>query len=200
MSDLPTWYPDANEAKPAPMPLLRVQAFLNTVDLEQGVDRLADPDSARDWLIDAGMVGPDRPVSAAELAAGREVRDCLRSLLEAVGDGDGDGDDGGGVRAEDLEALRSLAAEHSARLTVADGGALGIECARSDTLGDGLFELLLIIRGAQEDGTWSRLKMCANPECQWVFYDRSRNQQGNWCDMAVCGNRLKNRQLRARRR
>ena len=201
MADLPTWYPDPDEAKPAPMPLLRVQAFLNTVDLEQDVDRLADPDSSRDWLIDAGLVGPNRAVSAAELATAREVRDCLRSLLEAVGGDDGGGGgDGVGVQAEDLDALRSLAAAHSARLTVADGGALAIECARADTLGDGLFELLLIIRGAQEDGSWSRLKMCANPDCQWVFYDRSRNQQGNWCDMAVCGNRLKNRQLRARRR
>ncbi|MBV8217430.1 MAG: CGNR zinc finger domain-containing protein [Solirubrobacterales bacterium] len=197
MSNLPAWYPDSDEAKPAPMPLLRVQAFLNTVDLEEGLDRLADPDEARDWLIDAGLLSPDRPVSAAELAAGREVRDCLRSLLEAGSGSLGDGD---GVRAEDLETLRTLAAEHSARLTVASGGALGIECSSADTLGDGLFELLLIIRGAQEDGSWSRLKMCANPDCQWVFYDRSRNQQGNWCDMAVCGNRLKNRQLRARRR
>jgi len=193
VTDLPTWYPDPDEAKPAPFPLLRVQAFLNTVDLDQDVDRLVDPDSARDWLLDAGLVGFDRPVSAAELAAAREVRDCLRTLLGTAGDG-------AGVRAEDLEALRRLAAEHSARLTVADGGALEIECARADTLGDGLFELLLIIRGAQEDGSWSRLKMCANPDCHWVFYDRSRNQQGNWCDMAVCGNRLKNRQLRARRR
>jgi predicted RNA-binding Zn ribbon-like protein len=197
VTDLPTWYPDPDEAKPAPMPLLRVQAFLNTLDLEQEVDRLEDPSSARDWLIDAGLVGPDRPVSTTELAAAREVRDCLRSLLEP---GDGDGDVGARVQAEDLEALRSLAAEHSARLTVGDGGALAIECAPADSLGDGLFELLLIIRRAQEDGSWSRLKMCANPDCQWVFYDRSRNQQGNWCDMAVCGNRLKNRQLRARRR
>ena len=195
MTDLPSWYPDSEEAKPAPMPLLRVQAFLNTVDLEQDVDRLADPGLARDWLIDAALVGTDRPVSAAELAAAREVRDCLRSLLEADGDSGG-----GGVHAEDLEALRTLAAEHSARLTVADGGALGLACGGAGTVGDGLFELLLIIRGAQEDGTWSRLKMCANPDCRWVFYDRSRNQQGNWCDMAVCGNRLKNRQLRARRR
>jgi predicted RNA-binding Zn ribbon-like protein len=203
VTDLPTWYPDADEAKPAPMPLLRVQAFLNTLDLEQGVDRLADPELARDWLVDAGLVGRDRPVSPADVAVAREVRDCLRSLLEADGDdggGDGDANGGGGVRAEDLEALRTLAAEHSPRLTVADGGALGIECARADTVGDGLFDLLLVIRSAQEDGSWSRLKMCANPDCRWVFYDRSRNQQGNWCDMAVCGNRLKNRQLRARRR
>jgi predicted RNA-binding Zn ribbon-like protein len=83
---------------------------------------------------------------------------------------------------------------------VSAGGVLELENARGEDLGDALFELLLVIRRAQEDGTWSRLKVCANPDCQWAFYDRSRNQQGNWCDMAVCGNRLKNRQLRARRR
>ena len=63
-----------------------------------------------------------------------------------------------------------------------------------------LFDLLLIIRAAQEGGSWTRLRACANPDCGWVFYDRSRNQQGSWCAMAVCGNRLKNRRLRARRR
>ena len=41
--------------------------------------------------------------------------------------------------------------------------------------------------------------MCGNSECRWAFYDRSRNQQGLWCEMAVCGNRLKNRAFRARK-
>jgi predicted RNA-binding Zn ribbon-like protein len=75
-----------------------------------------------------------------------------------------------------------------------------IENARDEDVEDRLFGLLLVIRQAQQDGTWRRLKVCANPDCRWVFYDRSRNQQGNWCDMAVCGNRIKNRQLRARQR
>lgn len=193
VTDLPSWYPDAGEAKPAPMPLLRVQAFLNTVDVEDDIDRLAEPTEAREWLIDAGLLGRDGRVSAAELEVAREVRDSLRGLLEGAGDGDD-------VPARDLDALRTLAAGHSARLRVSDGGALGLEGAGGDALEDGLFEILLTIRAAQEDGSWSRLKMCANPDCQWVFYDRSRNQHGNWCDMAVCGNRLKNRQLRARRR
>lgn len=65
---------------------------------------------------------------------------------------------------------------------------------------DALFELLLIMRAAQEQDTWSRLRVCANDECRWAFYDRSKNRQGHWCNMAVCGNRLKNRELRARRR
>ena len=59
--------------------------------------------------------------------------------------------------------------------------------------------LLLIVRDAQRDHTWARLKACSNPKCRWAYYDRSHSQQGKWCDMAVCGNRAKNRALRARR-
>jgi predicted RNA-binding Zn ribbon-like protein len=191
--DQPSWYPGGPESKPAPMPLLRVQGFLNTLDLDTATDLLAEPAPARDWLTDAGLIGAGGEVTESDLELAREVRDCLRELMQD----DGDAPD---REAADLEALRRLTAEHSARLTVGDDGVLGLEGAGSGNLGEGLFQLLLIIRAAQVDGTWSRLKMCANPDCQWVFYDRSRNQQGNWCDMAVCGNRLKNRQLRARRR
>jgi predicted RNA-binding Zn ribbon-like protein len=59
--------------------------------------------------------------------------------------------------------------------------------------------LLLIIRDAQRDGTWGRLKACRNPDCRWAYYDRSHAGRGAWCDMAVCGNRIKNRNLRSRR-
>jgi predicted RNA-binding Zn ribbon-like protein len=175
------------------MPLLRVQAFLNTLDVDEATDLLAEPAPAREWLIDAGVIGEGAEVAEDDLELAREVRDCLRELVQD----DGDTAD---RAAADLEALRRLTAEHTARLTVGTDGQLGLEGGGDGALGDGLFQLLLIIRAAQTDGSWPRLKMCANPDCHWVFYDRSRNQQGNWCDMAVCGNRLKNRQLRARRR
>jgi predicted RNA-binding Zn ribbon-like protein len=184
MSELPTWYPGSG-AKLAPMPLLRVQAFVNTLDLEEATDLLADPGSARDWLVDAGLLEPGTQPTAGELEHAREVREAIRSLL--------------GPR-DRLAPLRGLAAEHPARLTVGDDGVVGLENPRARELDDALFELLLIIHRAQQDGSWSRLKLCANPDCQWAFFDRSRNQQGNWCNMAVCGNRLKNRELRARRR
>jgi predicted RNA-binding Zn ribbon-like protein len=67
------------------------------------------------------------------------------------------------------------------------------------TLTDGLLRLLLIIRDAQADGSWDRLKLCGNPDCRWAFYDRSHSRRGAWCEMASCGNRVKNRNLRARR-
>jgi predicted RNA-binding Zn ribbon-like protein len=190
VSEMPSWYP-GTENKPAPMPLLRVQGFVNTLDLEDGTDLLANAATARDWLIDAGLIDRDATEpTASELASARGVREAIRSLIQVDGAGDEHG----------LEPLRELASTHRAQLTVADDGAVGLACCSRGALADGLFELLLIIRRAQADGTWSRLKVCANPDCQWAFYDRSRNQQGNWCNMAVCGNRLKNRELRARRR
>ena len=102
--------------------------------------------------------------------------------------------------ADALRPLRELADAHSARLAVDDEGRLRLDNPRRDDLVDGMVDLLLIVSDAQEQGTWSRLKVCANSDCRWVFYDRSRNRQGHWCEMAVCGNRLKNRAFRARGR
>jgi predicted RNA-binding Zn ribbon-like protein len=188
VNDVPSWYP-GTENKPAPMPLLRVQGFINTLDVEDGTDRLVLPAVARDWLVDAGLLwaGAAEPTQE-ELELARAVRESIRSLAADPSD------------TARFEPLRQVAAAHRARLTVGDGGAIELENTRDEDVGDALFELMLILHQAQEDGTWGRLKVCANPECQWAFYDRSRNQQGNWCDMAVCGNRLKNRELRARRR
>jgi hypothetical protein len=188
MERLPSWYPfDPDEIKPAPMPLLRVQAFLNTRYFEDGRDLLADAEDGRDWLTDAELLPEDAALSEADVAFARAARDAMRSML---GSSPGEPDA--------LAPLRELAATRRPRLTIDDHGLLGLAPPRGKDLGVGLFELMLIIRGAQEDGSWRRLKACANEECRWVFYDRSRNQQGSWCDMAVCGNRLKNRRLRAR--
>jgi predicted RNA-binding Zn ribbon-like protein len=175
------------------MPLLRVQAFVNTHDVETGSDVFADPDSARTWLVDAGVIDADVELTESELARARDVREAIRRLLERHAEDCP-------ATGSDLAALRELAGAQRPKLTFGEAGALDVECVGHETLEDGLFELLLVIREAQQDGTWPRLKVCANDECRWAFYDRSRNQHGNWCSMASCGNRLKNRQLRARRR
>lgn len=175
------------------MPLLLVQGFINTLDIEEGTDVLAHPDPAHDWLVAARLLEPTVRVTPKGLELAREVREGLRWLLRHESDG---GEDGEGR----LAPLRRVADTHRARLKVGKGGALELENARRGGLDDSLFELLLVVRRAQEDGSWKRLKVCANSECQWAFFDRSRNQQGSWCEMATCGNRLKNRDLRARRR
>ena len=38
-----------------------------------------------------------------------------------------------------------------------------------------------------------QLRMCAAEDCAWLFLDRTKNQRRRWCDMKVCGNRVKAR-------
>jgi predicted RNA-binding Zn ribbon-like protein len=168
------------------MPLLLVQAFVNTLDFEDGVDMLEDAEGAGKWFVDAALLNRRAKLTRAGAERARIVRESIRDLIGR----------GGG----DIAPLREVAAARSPRLVVGDRGNLSLENPRHEDVKDALFELLLIVRAAQEDGTWERLRVCANPDCRWAFYDRSRNQQGNWCDMAVCGNRLKNRDFRARLR
>jgi predicted RNA-binding Zn ribbon-like protein len=182
MTELPAWYPwPETETKPAPMPLLLVQGFVNTLDLDLGEDLLS-----ADWFVATGLVRAGARVGAGELELARRVRESLRTLLESG--------------RPDLAPLSEVAAARQAVLQVRADGELTLAAPGRADVTDALFELLLILRAAQEDGTWARLRVCANDECRWAFYDRSKNRQGHWCDMAVCGNRLKNRDLRARRR
>jgi predicted RNA-binding Zn ribbon-like protein len=44
-----------------------------------------------------------------------------------------------------------------------------------------------------------RVRRCANPECGWVFLDRSRKQNRRWCSMRECGSRAKARAYYQRR-
>jgi predicted RNA-binding Zn ribbon-like protein len=185
------WLAD-DESKPAPGPLLRVQALVNTIELPAGPDRLTDPDDARPWLIDNGLMAPDAGLGAADLQLLRDVREALRALLMRNGGGPSP------TEAE-LAPLRAVAAGGAARAEFDADGVVELAAA-GDSVAERLVELVLIIRDAQRDGSWARLKVCANDECRWAFYDRSRNHGGTWCEMSACGNKLKNREFRARRR
>jgi predicted RNA-binding Zn ribbon-like protein len=189
---MPSWVP-GQETKPAPMPLLLVQSFVNTWDGDHASDLLLDPAAASDWLSGAGLWSADRAPESAELDLARRVREGIRAMLVANG--------GGPPPAPgDLQAIRSVAQGSRLALQVGPGGQVSLGAEPADRLEAGLLVLLLVIRDAQRDGTWQRLKACGNPDCRWAFYDRSHSRAGAWCDMATCGNRIKNRRLRQRQR
>lgn len=50
------------------------------------------------------------------------------------------------------------------------------------------------------DDAPSRLRVCANPGCRYLFIDRSRTGRRRWCDMRTCGNQAKVARHRARAR
>ena len=45
----------------------------------------------------------------------------------------------------------------------------------------------------------SLVRVCDNTECKWLFLDTSKNHSKRWCDMRVCGNRMKARRFKAQR-
>jgi predicted RNA-binding Zn ribbon-like protein len=45
-----------------------------------------------------------------------------------------------------------------------------------------------------------RVRACGNPECRWLFLDTSKNHTRRWCDMKLCGNRMKARRFKAHRK
>lgn len=183
----PSWVPE-DETKPAPMPLLVVQSFVNTWEADSGVDLLADPDAGQRWLQEAGLLR----APGVDLAQVRDMRESIRALLVA-NSGAGDLDPA------HLRLLRALAHRARLRLALRDDGQLDLQPDENDGLSWLAATLLLIIRDAQRDGSWARLKACRNPDCHWAYYDRSHAGRGAWCDMAACGNRIKNRNLRTRR-
>jgi predicted RNA-binding Zn ribbon-like protein len=179
------------ETKPAPMPLLLVQSFVNTWEGDSGLDLLSEAKPALRWLASAGLLAAGRGVDVDELSRARAVREGIRALLVHSGGGPA-------PTKVELRPLDQLARD--ARLHVALDRRGLVEFHSEGTGGRiELSRLLLVIRDAQKDGTWWRLKACHNSACLWAFYDRSHAGLGAWCDMAVCGNRVKNRNLRSRR-
>jgi predicted RNA-binding Zn ribbon-like protein len=189
---LPSWV-QSEEDKPAPMPLLLVQAFVNTFDVAEDTDLFRHSDTATPWLQEAGIIGPGVTVAPRDLSMLRAVREGIRALVAANGGGPA-------PQPDDLAPLEALARSRPARVIVEPTGHLRLGPRPDGQVADALLGLLLVIRDAQHDGTWPRLKTCGNPDCRWAFFDRSHSRRGTWCDMASCGNLIKNRNLRARRR
>jgi predicted RNA-binding Zn ribbon-like protein len=189
---MPSWVP-VEETKPAPMPLLRVQSFVNTWNGDHGSDLLLDPATAGNWLTDAGLWSGERTPDPAELHLARGVREGIRAILVA---------NGGGPQPEpgELQPLQAVAHASRPALQVGPDGQVSLGAEPAGPSEAALLTLLLAIRDAQHDGSWQRLKACGNPDCRWAFYDRSHSRAGAWCDMATCGNRIKNRRLRQRQK
>ena len=173
----------------APGHLELVRAFVNTLDLETGVDGLDQPEALKRWFLERRLLEPGAPISAATVQRTAAVREALRSLLRA----------NAGERL-DPDSLATLeAALRWAGLAVVfdERGRIALEPGRPGVAG-AVGQLLKVVSEAMADGTWARLKACSAADCGWAFYDSTRNRSGRWCSMAVCGNRAKVRAYRER--
>ena len=167
-----------------------VVEFVNTRNLEDDTDLIGEPEPLERWIdkhFEGSGVGTVDPESQRRLLA---LRESLRALLRT--------NNGGEAGDDELRALGEAAERSRFRTTFDDEeGRLGIDPAGA---GPEAFEarLLLALERIQSLGVWPRLKACPTDDCQWAFYDSSRNHSRTWCSMEVCGNRAKTRAYRAR--
>ena len=182
---------DGEPDKRAPQPLRLVQEFVNSADLESREDELRTPEALADWLSSHGLLPSATAISPAEHRRAIDVREGLRAVLFAHNGGDPD------PRA--VERLDHAAARVGLRACFLPDGRPEL-MPSCEGAGGALARLLAIVTTAAAEGSWSRLKACADSGCRWAFYDHSKNRSGRWCTMAVCGNQQKARSYRARRR
>jgi predicted RNA-binding Zn ribbon-like protein len=173
----------------APGRLELLQRFINSSnhDFPPDWDRIGTAAKAQAWLRQKRLVGADDSVSDAEAARLRALREALRALVVH----------GAELDAASAEVIREAA--RSARLGVLldRTGRTALEPAGRGV--DGAVATLLgILHEAQVTGHWARMKACR--QCEYAFYDRSKNRSATWCAMSICGNRTKNRAYYRRRR
>jgi predicted RNA-binding Zn ribbon-like protein len=184
--------PTDDHPKAAPGDLNHIRRFVNTLDLEDRSDAIAEPEALRDWLAERGLIDDRAELTAADVRQAHAVREALRKLLLA--------NNGDPLDPSAVEALNAAAKGAELQLRVAPDGSARLAPVRTG-IDEAIGRLLAIVHTAMADGTWTRLKACAlHDTCEWAFYDWTKNQSGTWCDMKVCGNRSKARAYRERKR
>ena len=182
----------AGPSTAAPGELETVRGFVNTLDVEDGIDALADPAALARWLRDRSLLDAAATVSVGDVGRAVALREALREALRA-------NHDRAPMPAGVLAALNDVAARAELAVELGPAGRW-VARPRAGGVDGALGALLVLVADAVADGSWTRLKVCANDACQWGFYDRSRARTGRWCTMRLCGNRAKQQAWRARDR
>lgn len=150
---------------------------------------LMNPLDARRLLRNVPENKADKIVTAV-----REVREALAEILYATVGGDN-------PSASSVRKLEAHLNEAGAQQQLHWKGAkLEWELPQSPSLAGPLWLLTLIAGQFITSDQMQLLRECGNDECRWLFVDTSKNHSRRWCDMKICGNRMKARRFKAQHR
>jgi predicted RNA-binding Zn ribbon-like protein len=181
--------------------LANLYDFANSLDVRHfrhhGVqhpqaDEIAGPRELGAWMSQRGLLFTSARITPAMFEAALDLRNSVRDYLQR--DPDERRQDGDAARGFN-RALKLFPMVVEAR----DDRGMVLRPARSDALA-GLSAVVAELHEGSINGTLDRLKMCASEECRRVFYDRSKPATRRWCMSSLCGNRMKTRAYRERRR
>ncbi len=176
-----------DERLAAPGDLELVRDFVNTLDILPGTERFEDPGSLARWLADHRLVPLSPALSDKDLSRAKKLREALRAFLMANASL--------ALAPEAAEALDDAAGPAHLRVRADERGGLQLLPTEEGGLDHAIGRMLAIVFAAQQDGTWSRLKVCA--ECHWALYDHTKNHSAAWCG-SQCGARVRSRRYRQR--
>lgn len=181
--------------------------FVNTLEFDPTPhDHFDSPERALDWLVDHDLLHREArthllttfatsPATGTEILAKlRRVRHAMRGVLEAAASHTA-------PAAEDLHEMnRTLRTHYIYELVPARDGVSLDHRHQGDPVDGALARLAESIARELIQGDTSRLRICENPQCRWVFKDTSRTGKRKWCSMQSCGNRAKVARHRARQK
>lgn len=151
-------------------PATTVVDFLNTVDVEEQTDAMADLDEWRGWVTSELAID-----GSHETTRTRDAARHLRTHLRAAASG----------TTPDAPQTVPVSVE-------LDAG--GVRLAAETAIG----RIAAAVARLAIENRWERVKICPADDCLAAFYDESRNHSRQWCSMRVCGNRAKARAHRER--
>lgn len=169
--------------------------FVNTLHWDEGapIELIGDQAGLAEWLSEHSL--PDI-AQAASLTALWLFREHARAITHALVAGQS-------LPEADVEALKHALSEPSGRLVLVGHHDRSPELAfqvPNDDASVVTFQIALSLANFLAVGERQRLKLCANPGCGFAFLDTSTNRTRRWCYMQYCGNRLKARAFRRRRK
>jgi predicted RNA-binding Zn ribbon-like protein len=186
----------------SPVVFVGERLWLDFVNCEHGLrrfDSLRDFESMVRWLEAASVLDAERgsgirrraqqqPAgAAAALVDARRVRGALRSLAER-------GPMSERSRADGLAEINRVLGRSAGTRRV-DLRGDGTFIRSFVPVGDAFAGLVIPVVESAADalilGELPRVRRCADPRCQRVFFDNTKNGRRRWCDMATCGNRAK---------
>jgi predicted RNA-binding Zn ribbon-like protein len=167
---------------PAPGDLRIVQLFVNSLDIEEGIEEFDSLEALSSWLYRHGLTAKHEEMSERDLRRARSFRELIRAMALA--------NNGPTMPRATVRELQNELAQLRFGVEVDRTGELRFESTKGG-LDEALGQLVAIISAEMIRGRWSRMKACARDVCHWVFYDHSRNRTGTWCTMSICGSRTK---------
>jgi predicted RNA-binding Zn ribbon-like protein len=183
---------------------VNVLDYLNSCDgrrpgssLTEVVDKLSSLEDIVHWFLHANLIGPDEHRRCLEVVEASSwhtvtafdqliaVRESLYRLFLGLALGRS-------ADASALEALNGMLVETAARRVLVSTP-MGViwRWRPADTLDEITAGFIgrLAMQAAEllTSPDLTRLKVCATPDCDWLFLDTSKNGRRRWCQMNVCG-------------